>query len=264
MTAPGKGHVFPSECRPTHHEQTGAVVWQKHYEPFGGEEQKSGSIENTYQFTGKGYDEVTGLYYFNARWYDKDVGRFISEDPLWGNIFDPQSLNRFMYGRGNPYKYTDRTGKFVFCIAAAIGYTGYTAVAALADLTIAYSMSKALQAANAKLKKPNKLIVKTNYKKEKQKLAEGNKTEPPKGEDPRKNPTPDPRPTLEQRGAREPFWAKIIRAIHNVHGEQSPGAVLTSIPDKENEKDIEQWPDETSSEENDSENSGLEEEKNDQ
>ncbi len=28
MTAPGKGHVFPSECRPGRDEQTGAVVWQ--------------------------------------------------------------------------------------------------------------------------------------------------------------------------------------------------------------------------------------------
>jgi RHS repeat-associated protein len=66
----------------------------------------------TYQFTGKGWDEDVQLFYFNARWYDKDVGRFISEDPLWGSIFDPQSLNRFAYGRNNPYKYTDPTGMF--------------------------------------------------------------------------------------------------------------------------------------------------------
>ena len=33
-------------------------------------------------FTGKDLDPDTGLYYFNARWYDSQVGVFISRDPL--------------------------------------------------------------------------------------------------------------------------------------------------------------------------------------
>ncbi len=86
------------------------VVWQKRYTPFGGDEEQSGTFENSYQFTGKGWDADAGLFYFNAWWYDADVGRFISEDPLWGNIGDSQSLNRFAYGRNNPYRYTDPTG----------------------------------------------------------------------------------------------------------------------------------------------------------
>jgi RHS repeat-associated protein len=77
---------------------TGTVVWEDRYEPFGEDEAQSGSIENTYKFTGKGKDPDTGLFYFNARWYDPDLDRFINEDPLWGSIFDPQSLNRFAYG----------------------------------------------------------------------------------------------------------------------------------------------------------------------
>ena len=36
---------------------------------------------------------------------------FISEDPLWGNIRDPLSLNRFAYGRNNPYRYVDPSGQ---------------------------------------------------------------------------------------------------------------------------------------------------------
>ncbi|MFV1977622.1 MAG: RHS repeat-associated core domain-containing protein, partial [Candidatus Scalindua sp.] len=44
--------------------------------------------------------------------YDPDLGRFISEDPLWGNIRDPQSLNRFRYARNNPFRLTDRTGLY--------------------------------------------------------------------------------------------------------------------------------------------------------
>ncbi len=89
---------------------TGAVVWSEWYKPFGSEIVQSGSIENEYRFTGKAWDAEAGLFYFNARWYDPEVGRFISEDPLWGNILDPQSLNRFAYGRNNPFRYTDPTG----------------------------------------------------------------------------------------------------------------------------------------------------------
>ena len=43
---------------------------------------------------------------------DPDTGRFISEDPLWGNIFDPQSLNRFRYARNNPFRFKDTTGLY--------------------------------------------------------------------------------------------------------------------------------------------------------
>ncbi len=61
------------------------------------------------------------MFYFNARWYDSDIGRFISEDPLWGNILDPQSLNRFAYGRNNPYRFTDPTGRATYSINRTIG-----------------------------------------------------------------------------------------------------------------------------------------------
>ena len=32
-------------------------------------------------YTGKFFDESSGLYYFNARWYDCELGRFTSQDP---------------------------------------------------------------------------------------------------------------------------------------------------------------------------------------
>ena len=92
----------------------GKVVWAKRYRPFGGEAAQSGTLENDYQFAGKGFDAEANLYYFNARWYDAEIGRFISEDPVWGNIRDPQSLNRFAYGRNNPFRYTDPSGRLSF------------------------------------------------------------------------------------------------------------------------------------------------------
>ena len=37
---------------------------------------------NDLLYTGREYDRDTGLYYYRARYYDPEIGRFISEDPL--------------------------------------------------------------------------------------------------------------------------------------------------------------------------------------
>jgi RHS repeat-associated protein len=55
-------------------------------------------------FTGKDWDEEIGLYYFNARWYDPEIGRFISQDPA---ADDP---NLYSYGYNNPLKFVDPNG----------------------------------------------------------------------------------------------------------------------------------------------------------
>ncbi len=56
------------------------------------------------KFTGKDYDEAAGLYYFNARWYDAELGRFTTEDPA------RDGLNWYVYVRNNPLRYVDPTG----------------------------------------------------------------------------------------------------------------------------------------------------------
>jgi hypothetical protein len=49
-------------------------------------------------------DADTGLYYFNARWYDAELGRFVTEDPA------RDGSNWYEYCGNNPLKYTDQTG----------------------------------------------------------------------------------------------------------------------------------------------------------
>ncbi len=62
------------------------------------------------KFTGKDLDEDTGLYYYNARWYDQEIGRFISEDSYLGELKYPQNQNLYLYTVNNPMKYIDLTG----------------------------------------------------------------------------------------------------------------------------------------------------------
>ena len=67
-----------------------------------------GSVEEAVKFTGKELDPETGLYYFNARWYDPVLGRFTTEDPARDGV------NWFVYVGHNPLRFIDPTGLFVY------------------------------------------------------------------------------------------------------------------------------------------------------
>jgi RHS repeat-associated protein len=55
---------------------------------------------------------VIGLYYYNARWYDPDLGRFIQADTVIANASDPLNYDRYAYVDNNPINHTDSTGHF--------------------------------------------------------------------------------------------------------------------------------------------------------
>ena len=57
------------------------------------------------QFTGKKYDPGTGLVYFGGRFYDPEVGRFITQDP------GKQGLNWYEYCNDNPLNNIDLDGQ---------------------------------------------------------------------------------------------------------------------------------------------------------
>ena len=61
------------------------------------------------KFTGQRLDG-TGLYYYSARYYDPQIGRFISADTIIPDPANPQSLDRYSYVLNNPLKYVDPSG----------------------------------------------------------------------------------------------------------------------------------------------------------
>lgn len=77
------------------------------------------------QFTGQILDS-TGLYYYNARYYDPTIGRFISGDNLVSEPFNPQDLNRYSYCLDNPMKYTDPTGHDMVITVGGVNPDGDT------------------------------------------------------------------------------------------------------------------------------------------
>ena len=57
------------------------VVERYSYNVFG-EPNATSSIGNPYMFTGRECDSETGLYYYRARYYNPEIGRFLSPDPI--------------------------------------------------------------------------------------------------------------------------------------------------------------------------------------
>ncbi len=65
---------------------------------------------NRFTYTGHEFDPETGLYYFKARFYDLELGRFFSADPYLGESLAPPSLHRYLYAFDSPLRYVDLTG----------------------------------------------------------------------------------------------------------------------------------------------------------
>lgn len=83
----------------------------------------SSALKNEICYTGGIYDESTRLYYLNARYYDPENGRFLSEDTYRGEVNDPDTLHLYAYCKNNPINYVDPSGhKYSPQKAADYGY----------------------------------------------------------------------------------------------------------------------------------------------
>ncbi|MBL8024468.1 MAG: RHS repeat-associated core domain-containing protein [Elusimicrobia bacterium] len=93
---------------------TGDQTQSMEYLPFGGLFKREGTASTDWQYTGQRQDDSTGLYFYNARYYDPGLGKFVSPDPIISNPYNPQNLNRYSYVENNPINYIDPTGHWKF------------------------------------------------------------------------------------------------------------------------------------------------------
>jgi len=78
------------------------------YTPYG--VKRAGSnVASAHGWLNQIADADTGLTYLNARYYDPQLGRFLSPDPLM-NPGDPRTLDPYRYADNNPVVYIDATG----------------------------------------------------------------------------------------------------------------------------------------------------------
>ncbi|TCL54961.1 RHS repeat-associated protein [Hydrogenispora ethanolica] len=113
----------------------GAKIAEYKFAPYGEKEVASGD-GTEYGFTDKAEDAASGLKYFGARFYDSEVGRFITADTYTNlpnderNFYitadksfmmrsdDLAEYNQYAYCQNNPINRVDPDGHFAFVLAA--------------------------------------------------------------------------------------------------------------------------------------------------
>lgn len=96
-------------------DSSGNLTATNSYDSFGNA--TNANFPTRYQFTGREFDSFTGLHYYRARFYDANLGRFISEDPIG---LASGEINIYSYAKNNPLRFKDPDGKTPLLIAAAI------------------------------------------------------------------------------------------------------------------------------------------------
>ncbi|MEE5990544.1 MAG: DUF6531 domain-containing protein [Lachnospiraceae bacterium] len=72
---------------------------------------KEGNLIQPFAFTGYQTDNISGMYFAQARSYDPITGRFNGKDIKPGSAMLPDSLNRYVYCLSNPIQLVDVNGK---------------------------------------------------------------------------------------------------------------------------------------------------------
>ena len=103
----------------------GNLTSQTRYTAFG-ETRGAATTSTDYLYTGQRAEGEIGLYFYNARWYDPALARFISADTLVPDPGNALAWDRYAYVYNNPICYTDPSGHVICMDGEYCGISGST------------------------------------------------------------------------------------------------------------------------------------------
>jgi RHS repeat-associated protein len=131
---------------------TGTITDTYAYDGWGNLIAATGSTNNTRLFEGQELDPELGLINLRARQYKSSTGRFLSQDPLMGELLKPTSLNRYLYSDADPTNLWDPTGKQLpfYAVASQVGLAVAGAVlGAMAARLVGLQMARYFEGASS-------------------------------------------------------------------------------------------------------------------
>ena len=128
-TVPGQIYYYAGMSRIATRTEEGKIIWiygdhlgstsvtadkngnelsRTSYYAWGTTRSSAGVQETDYGYTGQ--MQVGDIYYYNARWYDPQLGRFMQADTIVPPHQGTQGFDRYAYVNNNPLRYTDPSG----------------------------------------------------------------------------------------------------------------------------------------------------------
>ena len=91
-------------------DESGAVIKTYEYDSFGNEVNPDRKDENPFRYCGEYYDKETEEIYLRARYYQPNVGRFLTRDSYTGESDEPLSLHLYTYCENDGINSVDPSG----------------------------------------------------------------------------------------------------------------------------------------------------------
>jgi len=115
---------------------TGTVTDRYDYDAFGNIVSQAGTTPNVYFYSGEQFDPNVGFYYLRSRYYKADIGRLITQDSWLGNVFEPNTLHKYVYARNNSVSRVDPSGRQDFTLEGLVAAVTISNILSVATPTL--------------------------------------------------------------------------------------------------------------------------------